>query len=232
MAVRTATIQSAINAAQPGDMIIIPAGTYSEMLLMWKPVRLQGVGAASSVLNADAQPAGKLLDPWRTQLVCLFGLTPDGRPNIGRNADTSCSKGWIAASGGPVVPTMIVDRLPFEAVLGWDATLNGNLAEQLIEPSLMGAYEGAGITVLGKGVNIQRGDTDPFGAAAQPADREQSHLQQSRNDVRRHHGRDGRTPGREPWRQCDPHHGARHVCAEPHHEPGGAVLLRRERQRA
>jgi hypothetical protein len=47
-----------------------------------------------------------------------------------------------------------VDRLPLEATIGWDATLNGNLAEQLQEPSLMGAYEGAGITVLAKGVDF------------------------------------------------------------------------------
>ena len=45
-----------------------------------------------------------------------------------------------------------MDRLPLEATVGWDATLNGNLAEQLQEPTLMGAYEGAGITVLAKGV--------------------------------------------------------------------------------
>jgi hypothetical protein len=57
-----------------------------------------------------------------------------------------------AGSGSPVANVPQVDRVPLEAVLGWDATLNGNLAEQLQEPSLMGAYEGAGITVLGKGV--------------------------------------------------------------------------------
>jgi len=38
--------------------------------------------------------------------------------------------------------------------VGWDATQNGNLAEQLQEPSLMGAFEGAGVTVLGKGVEF------------------------------------------------------------------------------
>ena len=41
-----------------------------------------------------------------------------------------------------------VDRIPFEGILGWDTTVNGNLAEMLQEPTLMGSYEGAGITVL------------------------------------------------------------------------------------
>src|ERR1700736_1601104 len=47
-----------------------------------------------------------------------------------------------------------VDPLPLEGILGWDTTLNGNLAQLLQEPSLMGAYEGAVITVLGKGENL------------------------------------------------------------------------------
>src|SRR6202030_3405513 len=54
-----------------------------------------------------------------------------------------------------------IDRLPLEAVVGWDAELNGNLAEQLQEPSLMGALEGAGITVLAKGVNFPSNPYDP-----------------------------------------------------------------------
>ena len=166
------TIQSAIDTARPGDMIIVPPGVYNEMVLMWKPVRLQGVGATSSVIDANTQPAGKLLDPWRKEVVCLFGLTQDGRPNAG---STQCSMdlglnyggtGASSAAGGPNFPGILVDRVPFEAVLGWDATLNGNLAEQLIEPSLMGAYEGAAITVLGKGIKLQASDTDPFGSAS------------------------------------------------------------------
>jgi hypothetical protein len=64
---------------------------------------------------------------------------------------TSCpGNGWNYFTGGP--NNSQVDRLPLEATVGWDTTLNGNLAQLLQEPSLMGAYEGAGITVLAKGV--------------------------------------------------------------------------------
>jgi hypothetical protein len=78
-ATSTGTLQQTIDAALPGDLIIIPPGTYSEMLLMWKPVRLQGVGAASSTIDANTQPAGKM-DPWRRQVACLFGIAIDGTP--------------------------------------------------------------------------------------------------------------------------------------------------------
>jgi hypothetical protein len=177
------TIQSAIDGANPGDLIIVDptcatatsattgnacSGTvggvnvgaitstaqasHVEMLLMWKPVRLQGVGAATSIIDSNAFPAGKLLDPWRRHVNCLFGLTPQGVPVTSATAATAgCpDTGWTNFVAQPGVPQ--VDRIPLEAVVGWDATLNGNLAEQLQEPSLMGAYEGAGITVLGKGV--------------------------------------------------------------------------------
>ncbi|HVO61600.1 MAG TPA: Ig-like domain-containing protein [Terriglobales bacterium] len=142
------TIQSAIDAANPGDLIIVPPGMYKEMLLMWKPVRLQGVGAASSVISADAHPAGKL-DPWRRQVACLFGLSLNGTPISGTNPYDST--GTFTCSSNM---NFSVDRLPLEATVGWDATLNGNLAEMLQEPTLMGAYEGAGITVLAKGVKF------------------------------------------------------------------------------
>jgi hypothetical protein len=174
------TIQSVIDAAAPGDLIIVDPGVHQEMLLMWKPVRLQGVGAASSIINANTQPAGKL-DPWRAQVNCLFGLALNGQPystgqqntssfvgvpvpsvagapvtyepqnDYDPNGQYSCpGTGWKYFGGAPNNPQ--VDRLPLEAVVGWDTTLNGNLAELLQEPSLMGAYEGAGITVLAKGV--------------------------------------------------------------------------------
>jgi hypothetical protein len=162
------SIQAAINAAKPGDLIIIdPTCTttagpvactstgaahsqaaHQEMLLMWKPVRLQGVGAASSIINANPHPAGKL-DTWRTEVNCLFGLGLNGSPTTWTKV---CGAGWFGFNATANNPQ--IDRLPLEATVGWDASLNGNLAELLQEPSLMGALEGAGITVLSKGVNF------------------------------------------------------------------------------
>ena len=96
----SASIQTAIDAAKPGDMLMIDptcstaagapvacttAGTthtnaaHSELLLMWKPVRLQGVGAASSIIDGNTHPAGKL-DAWRARVNCLFGLALSGTP--------------------------------------------------------------------------------------------------------------------------------------------------------
>jgi hypothetical protein len=158
----TGAIQQAIDKALPGDMIIIPPGDYQEMLIMWKPVRLQGVGAASSIIDANAQPAGKM-DPWRRQINCLFGLALNGTPLAAGNPydptgtyNCGAAAGWNAFSGVPNNPQ--VDRLPLEGIVGWDTTTNGNLAQLLSEPTLMGAYEGAAITVVGKGVNPGPGD--------------------------------------------------------------------------
>ena len=86
------TIQAAIDAANSGDLILVSPGTYEELVVMWKPVRLQGSGAGSTVINAAKYPAEKL-DLWRTKVLDLFNaatidLLPgqngvDGAPIIG-----------------------------------------------------------------------------------------------------------------------------------------------------
>jgi hypothetical protein len=188
------SIQVAIDAADPGDLIIVdptctttagaatacttPSATnvhsptaHNELLIMWKPVRLQGVGAASSIINANTHPAGKM-DAWRQRVVCLFGLSLSGSPTSATNPFDPTGAVTCGNTGGTAWNHFSpygasnnfnpqIDRLPLEAVVGWDAELNGNLAEQLQEPSLMGALEGAGITVLAKGVNFPSNPYDP-----------------------------------------------------------------------
>ena len=173
----SASIQAAIDSAKPGDLLIIDPAVHTEMLLMWKPVRLQGVGAASSILNANTHPAGKM-DDWRRKVDCLFGLALDGQPStqgLSGAANTNpfdptgtytCG-GWTGFNGSNNNPQ--VDRLPLEGILGWDTTVNGNLAQLLQEPTLMGAYEGAGVTVLAKGVKLPPGATNIFGSGSESA---------------------------------------------------------------
>jgi hypothetical protein len=174
----SSSIQAAIDAATPGDMIIVDptctttagatstcttpsttnihnSASHKEMLIMWKPVRLQGVGAASTIIDANAHPAGQQLDPWRRRINCLFGLALNGVPYTaagGSNPAASDCGGWNFFNASPDNPQ--IDRLPLEATVGWDANLNGNIAELLQEPTLLGAFEGAGITVLAKGLEF------------------------------------------------------------------------------
>jgi hypothetical protein len=62
-------IQAAIDAAAPGSLILVGPGTYEELVVMWKPVRLQGSGAAT-IINAVKRPTEKL-DAWRAKVKSL-----------------------------------------------------------------------------------------------------------------------------------------------------------------
>ncbi len=196
----TASLQTAIDSAHPGDMLMVDpasrataatpaaAAVHNELLLMWKPVRLQGVGAVASVINANTHPAGKL-DAWRREVNCLFGLAINGQPMTQDATNPydptgtyKCAAGANGANFSGTPTTLVnfaayvpnthtnpqIDRLPLEAVLGWDASQNGNMAELLQEPSLMGALEGAGVTVLAKGMLFPP-NADPFGGGAAAA---------------------------------------------------------------
>jgi len=67
------SIQAAIDAAPDSGspLILVPPGRYEELVIMHKPVRLQGWGAHSTTINAVKAPAEKLAN-WRDKLRTLL----------------------------------------------------------------------------------------------------------------------------------------------------------------
>lgn len=64
------SIQAAIDLANSGDLVLVPPGEYEELVIMWKPVKLQGSGA-STVINAVKAP-GEKLQAWRNTVESLI----------------------------------------------------------------------------------------------------------------------------------------------------------------
>ncbi len=65
------TIQEAIDVAGSGDLILVAPGVYDELLIMWKPVKLQGWGAGAVTLNARQVPTEKVL-AWRAKVTSCW----------------------------------------------------------------------------------------------------------------------------------------------------------------
>jgi hypothetical protein len=64
------SIQAAIDAAVANQLIVVE-GTHAELVVMWKPVRLQGWGPGSTKISAIKTPASKLQD-WRNKVSGLI----------------------------------------------------------------------------------------------------------------------------------------------------------------
>lgn len=118
-------IQTAIDMAQAGDLILVAPGVYDELIIMYKPVQLQGWGAPSATINAVKRP-GEKVQLWRNKILDILDIdhTPAGVPLV------------PAAVPGP---DRLADLLPGQNV-AFDPANN--------EPGLMTTSEGAGITVL------------------------------------------------------------------------------------
>ncbi len=69
------SIQAAIDAADPGDLILVGPGTYNENPIMWKPVLLQGSGAESTRIFATPVPIDRL-QAWHDKVLDILGNDP------------------------------------------------------------------------------------------------------------------------------------------------------------
>jgi hypothetical protein len=69
-------IQTVIDTARPGDLVLVKPGTYEEMVVMTKPVRLQGYGALSTVINIVTAPSENV-QAWLDKVGNLLTSSPD-----------------------------------------------------------------------------------------------------------------------------------------------------------
>lgn len=67
------TIQAAIDAANVNNIVMVAPGTYNELVIMWKPVNLQGAGPGATFINAVKRPTEVMLN-WRAKMDCLYGI--------------------------------------------------------------------------------------------------------------------------------------------------------------
>ena len=64
------SIQAAIDGAAANSLVLVEPGTYSEMVILYKNIRLQGAGAGVTNINAVKVPAEKM-QAWRQKVEAL-----------------------------------------------------------------------------------------------------------------------------------------------------------------
>lgn len=130
------SIQAAIDAASEGQLILVGPGTYSELLIMDKPVRLQGSGTRT-IISAIKRPLEKL-DVWQMKLDNLFA---SGAVDALPGQDLT-----FTMEQGPGV-TVVAKRTGPGRFSLWPSRIDGF--------TVSGAVGGGGILVSGYATNLE-----------------------------------------------------------------------------
>jgi hypothetical protein len=151
------SIQAAIDAApnSGSPLILVPPGTYEELVIMHKPVRLQGWGAHTTTINAVKAPAEKLAN-WRAKLAQLV----DG---VAGNGEFTPLPGQEVAFNAPDNEPVLFGAEEGPAILvAGNANGQGNANEfgpnrvaRIDGFTLTGADHGGGVFASGYARNLQ-----------------------------------------------------------------------------
>ena len=133
------TIQSAVNAAQPGDTVMVPAGTYNGFSISGKSgITIQGAGVGSTIINPTSLIATGLTHKYTAGVnTVVFVATST---NVSLNGLTIDSTNQTPGAGGP------------DAIVFWDASTGSiNNAAVTGTYTISGAQTGQGIAVDASG---------------------------------------------------------------------------------
>jgi hypothetical protein len=141
-------LQNAIDLAGKNDLLLVHPGTYNEMVVMWKPVQLQGFGEGSTKINALKQPAEKLTT-WRLKVQDLISrglvnLLPGQEAGFGGIEQVAL---MTEEGAGVLVLPSANGANQFDQVNNQGARIDGF--------TITGADTGGGIVVNGYGHSVE-----------------------------------------------------------------------------
>ena len=97
------TIQSAVDAAAPGDWIIIDAGTYNEAVYITTPnIHLRGIDRNAVVLDGQHM-AGNGIEVWKTDGVSIENLTVHDFDRPSQDGEDGNEIWWNGGDGSGVI---------------------------------------------------------------------------------------------------------------------------------
>lgn len=131
-------IQTAIDNAKDGDLILVAPGTYDEMVIMWKTVQLQGWGPGSVTISAVKGFQSEKLAAWRTKVEELIS-----------NNKVKLLPGQELGFGGIEPVTLFTEEGAGILVLAKKNAFKGKGLARIDGFTITGSDQGGGIVVNG-----------------------------------------------------------------------------------